>query len=467
MPVALRTFNRRRRARRLPHAIEWSYDPTPRQREFHECGRRYKLYGGAMGGGKSVALCAEAVKLSLKFPGNRGYFCRNQITDFRRSTLVTFEKLCPPELIKAHYRDERIISFRNGSEFTYGGLGGEEDLEKIKSTEFGWFAIDEATETLEDMFLLLTSRLRWTLPDGSNPDYRAFLASNPEPGWVKDRFVDKSMPDHAFIRALPRDNPHLPKDYDAMLRKNWPDEWVKRYLEGSWDVFEGQVYKEFEKRLHVYREAEVGEAWDRFRVIDHGYNNPTCCLWIAIDYDGVMWVYDEHYERFMTIEENAVVIKAKHPHFKGLTLCDPSMFNNTMQKEGKPWSPVDEYRNNGIFCTKPYGEDGWMTEGMGINLVKQRLKGGLLRVHESCVNTVNEFLKYRWRNLKASARGDKNLPEEPVDKDNHAMDCVRMATMWRPASTSVPVPPEPKNTLHYAIMQHKKMLEGPFYAGWN
>jgi phage terminase large subunit len=414
-----------------------------------------------------MALCAEAIKLSLKWPGNRGYFCRHELVTFRKSSLVTFEKVCPMELIKAHYREERIILFRNGSEIVYGGLGGEEDLEKIKSTEFGWFAIDEATETFEEMFLLLCSRLRWTLPDGSSPKYRAILASNPEPGWVKDRFVDQNLPDHAFIPALPKDNPHLPNGYDENLRKHWPSEWVKRYLEGSWDVFTGQVYTEFDRRLHVYREIEMGSWWERIRIIDHGYNNPTCCIWAAIDHDGNKWIYDEHYEKQMTIREHAPVIKARQPHFRGLTLGDPSMFSNTMQREGKPWSPADEYRSLGIPIVKPYGEDGWMSEGMGINLVKQDLKAGKIHVHESCENTIKEFLKYRWRTLKSARLGSQNAPEQPVDKDNHAMDCVRYLEMWRPPNSTPPdMPPDPKS-LHFAIMKHKNALSAPYYVGWN
>lgn len=465
--ASLRGFQRRTRRRVTPNEVVWGYAPTGRQVEFHRNPSRYKLYGGSMGGGKSVALCAEAIKLSLKYPGNRGYFCRHELTTFRRSTLVTFERFCPQEILKNHYRDERILVFRNGSEIIYGGLGGEEDLEKIKSTEFGWFGIDEATETLEDMFLLLCSRLRWTLPDGSHPKYRGILASNPEPGWVKDRFVDKRLEDHSFTPALPRDNPHLPKDYDAQLRKQWPDEWVKRYLEGSWDVFEGQVFKEFERGVHVYSGMEMGEYWERFRVIDHGYNNPTCCLWIAIDFDGQMWIYDEHYERQMTIRENAGVIRAKHPKFRGTTLCDPSMFSMTMQREGKPWSPVDEYRTNGIICVKPFGDGGWMEEGLGINLVKQRLKDRTIHVHESCVNTINEFLKYRWKNLRVGQRDDKAAPEAPVDKDNHAMDCVRYATMWRPPGSAKPTPPPDTQSLHYWILKHKRELSSQHYAGWN
>lgn len=108
-----------------------------------------------------------------------------------------------------------------------------------------------------------------------------------------------------------------------------------------------------------------------------------------------------------------------------------------------------------------------MEEGLGINLVKQRLKDRTIHVHESCVNTINEFLKYRWKNLRVGQRDDKAAPEAPVDKDNHAMDCVRYATMWRPPGSAKPTPPPDTQSLHYWILKHKRELSSQHYAGWN
>ena len=458
-----RTYNER-----VPSRIVWDYRPTDRQEVFHRGGARYKLYGGAVGGGKSWALCAEAVKLSLKFPGNRGFLCRHQLVDFKRSTLVTFDSVCPAALIRKHFRDDRIILFRNGSEILYGGLGGDEDLERIKSTEFGWFGIEEATETYEDMFLLLCSRLRWKLPSGAHPRYVGLLTSNPEPGWVKDRFIDRNLPDHVFVPALPKDNPHLPEGYDSNLRVLYPEEWVKRYLDGSWDVFEGQIYTEFDRAKHVYDSVEIGKYWERFRVIDHGYTNPTCCLYVAIDHDGCMWIDDEHYEKSLTIRENATIIRNKHPEYDSeLTLMDPSCFSSTMQHQGKVVSVADEYRDYGIVAISPYDRDGWKAEGIGINLVKQRLKENKLRINKRCENTISEILKYRWRDLSSSQMTGRNAPEQPVDKDNHACDNLRYACCWKPSDATRPRAQADPGTLHYAILQHKKQLQTPFFAGWS
>lgn len=470
--MRVRNINRyNRKAARVRNKIDWDYDPTGRQIAAHMAPERYKLYGGAMGGGKSVWLCAESLILLMKYPGNRGCLVRDQLIDLRLSTLITFEKLCPAEFIAKHQTEDHTIIFKNGSELVYGGLGGNEDIERIKSREFGFFAIDEATECLEEMFIMLATRLRWVLPDGRRPNYYGLLASNPEPGWVKERFVDQKKQDHVFIPALPRDNPHLPKDYNADLRKMFPPEAARRYLDGSWEVFEGQIYKEFDRSRHVFDhdifENEEAKYYDVFRVIDHGYRNPTCCLWIAVDFDGRMWIYDEHYERYMTIQEHALIIREKHPG-DFITLCDPTMFSRTMQGANKVWSPADEYRDNGIFCIRPYGVEGNLPEISGINLVKQRFQQDQLFIHASCEKTIAEILKYRWKNIGALKAGQSSASQEiPIDRDNHAVDCIRYASIWRPTNSLPPTKPVFKNSLHWAILNHRKQINSPFFAGWN
>ena len=142
------------------------------------------------------------------------------------------------------------------------------------------------------------------------------------------------------------------------------------------------------------------------------------------------------------------------------------MFSQTMQKGGRIWSPADEYRDNGITCIKPFGSDGKLPEVTGINLVKQRLKNNMLFIHERCTHTIEEIIGYKWKKLRLSDLNSNN-PEQPVDKENHAMDAIRYAVMWRPMNSEKPALPIGTNTLHYAILKHKKELGGPFYAGWN
>ena len=119
----------------------------------------------------------------------------------------------------------------------YGGLGDDRaGLARLSSMTLGWFGIDQAEETTETHFNMLAGRLRLMLP---GIRYKGLLTCNPAPGWLKQKFIEQKLDDHVFIQSLPKDNPYLPPDYEAKLRKMYPPEWVKAMLEGDWNALEG------------------------------------------------------------------------------------------------------------------------------------------------------------------------------------------------------------------------------------
>jgi len=220
--------------------ITIDYIPTERQKLAHSLPNKYKLYGGAVGGGKSYWLCAEAIYHALQYPGNRIMMCRHHLSNFRNSTLVTLLKLLPSQLIKRHNTQLGEIELLNGSMILYMGLGSPEEKQKLGSMELAVICIDEASEVDLESFLMACNRIeRWVLPSGKRPEYFMLLASNPADNWLKEYFINDQKEDFVFIKSLPTDNPHLSKNYIKDLIKIYPKEWVEKYLEGDWDCLTG------------------------------------------------------------------------------------------------------------------------------------------------------------------------------------------------------------------------------------
>jgi hypothetical protein len=461
--------------------------PSERQRLFIELSCRRQLYGGAKRGGKSVALCMKGIMLSVLYPGNRGGLFRQDLTDLRDSLLVTFMQICPRELIVSHHLTYKQIVLKTGentppSTILYGGLGDAHDIESAKGKEFGWIAIDEPSEVDPDAVRMLEAQLCWKLPDGSFPPYMILLASNPEPGWIEEEFrflieesndrvplVLDNLRGKAFVRALPRDNPYLPPNWETMMRVDAPEAWTKKYLDGSWEVSEGQVFKEFDRSVHVIPMPPPAFL-TRLKLvasIDHATTGVTCMAVDGIDPDGNIFALGEYYEKNKLISEHAQgmiglmshwadrcgkahLIEAKkctdpqvHPvchAFEEGILIDPSTQAKTLQNRDALASVQDEYLRQGI-PTMP----AWNALESGVNLMQEYLHVKATHIHPLTTqlgspsffilgkenpNGVREMIS--WRKTPAgTGRPGESFKVKYVGPD-HWLDNQRYIIMSRP-----------------------------------
>jgi phage terminase large subunit len=272
------------------------YTPHPKQIEFHRAPQLIRLYGGAMGGGKSYAVCGEAVDLSMKYSGNRGVIIRKTLKRLKQTTLMTFLRVCPPELIRSFNRSDMVITLINGStiEFLEADISKDPELNKLKGLEVGWAAIEEADEVDEKALRILATRVgRWVLPNGTRPPKRIMLTGNPEDSWVKRRFVDQKLKDHAFISALPTQNPHLPPGYITDLKNILTEDEWERYILGKWGTKDDPAqlipYRCVKNATYETRPkvsgtqglgVDVARYGDDLSIITHIYEyDSQVCLW--------------------------------------------------------------------------------------------------------------------------------------------------------------------------------------------
>jgi hypothetical protein len=222
-----------------------TYQPFDAQIAFHTNSARFKLYGGSMGGGKSRTIGEESFSLCRKYPGIRGLLVRKVLADFKITTYLTLVDFVLKDalaqgLVKDSKQDQCFI-FWNGSKLYYGGLDQRaEGAEKSKyfSGEFAFIGVDEAREISEKEFNDLSTRIgRFRLPNGDEPPYYMFLASNPAQNWLKIKFILNPSKNYKFFPALPSDNPHNPIEYVEQLKETFKNDIksLKAYVYGSWD----------------------------------------------------------------------------------------------------------------------------------------------------------------------------------------------------------------------------------------
>lgn len=319
--------------------------PSQQQQALIDAAEKEQVYGGAKRGGKTVGGSIKGIMLSVLFPGNKGYILRQNLTDLRESTLETFLRICPSELILDHNHTERRILIKTAgvpSKIIYSGLSDETEEESSKGKEAGWIWIDEPGEVKQGSYLMYLSQLCWELPpcgcpsmdrrskrcqqhpyNPGFPPFMAMLTTNPEAGWVEDRFRPLieaasesrkvvSNGKQVFIRALPKDNPYLPPGWEQELRQgNTPEIWVKKYLDGVWGSVEGQVFKSYDEKYHCIGvpPQDFLSQLSLVGCLDHATTGTTCFVIDGIDPDGNIFALASYYQQNRRVSEHAAEIK--------------------------------------------------------------------------------------------------------------------------------------------------------------
>ncbi len=172
--------------------------PTERQAEFLRSPELEVFFGGAAGGGKSVALLMAALQY-VKLPGYAALIIRK---DLPRLGLAggliprSHEWLAGNKEAKWNQvRRQWQFPCDSGppATITFGYLARPLDKFRYSSSEFQYIAFDELTDFTEDDYLFLFSRLRkikslcvpLRMRSASNPGGVGHL-------WVKQRFVETS-----------------------------------------------------------------------------------------------------------------------------------------------------------------------------------------------------------------------------------------------------------------------------------
>ncbi len=418
---------------------------TPKQAEFVGAFEQYAAYVAAVGTGKTLALIVKALFHSQETDGNLGVIVRKNFTDLRDSTIKDFEKYSGFHVNES--KKECILP--NGSTilFRHG-----DELPVLKNLNLGWFGIEQAEEFDDDTtWLMLQHRLRRDCAHRNG----FMIANTNGHNWIWNLFKKNGPPkNHILVEATTKEHVDLgllPPDFYENAVLNQPAKLFKRYYENSWEVTEGLVYDEFDQQKHVVAPFNIPDTWERGFVLDHGQRNPTAVLWYAIDYDGNVWLYDEHYESGKTPSHHSEKIK-----LRGLTqgYCDPSVFNKITPHGDRWYSIADEYQESGITLQPAARSD----EVAAIARVNEFFKAGRIKVFKTLSHFLSEIQAWKWKEVKPSATV-LNLPEVPQDKDNHLMDDLKYLIASRFPESEKPKEKAPIHSLDWYDEQAEKRRE--------
>lgn len=314
-----------------------------KQRAFIFSPSKFSGFYGGIRNGKTVAGILKSLWLAEVFPFNLIVIGRQTYRELQDTTekiaLDIIKRrnggtLAPGQYIKKFEKDPDTITLFNDSQLMFRHM---DNIESILGMDLGGFYLDQAEFIAEEIYDQLEGRLsRWGVENVKQskavfkklygkvyegPKHKAFgfITGNPAPGWVKRRYkngqdvngIAYAPGTYELFEATSEENKrNLPDGYIEDLLRTHTDSWVKRYVDGSWETFEGQVYEDFNRNTHVIKPFTLPAHWPRYVGWDHGTVNPTSVSWIAVDEDGNIVVYREHYHVSAVIREHAEAVLA-------------------------------------------------------------------------------------------------------------------------------------------------------------
>lgn len=221
--------------------IPWT--PTVKQVEFLAYDGPECMYGGAGGGGKSVAMLMAALQY-VEVPGYNAIILRRTYPQLAMAgSVLDLSKQWLMGTGAKWNGDEYKWTFPSGATLRFGHLQHSDSVYNYQGAQFSFVGFDELTQFEEDQYRYLFSRVR--VPVGSKFPSRVRATSNPGGVghvWVWKRFVGPMRTKH-FVAATRRDNPHLDQeDYGKRLQE-LPFLLRKQIDDGDWDAVEGQRFR--------------------------------------------------------------------------------------------------------------------------------------------------------------------------------------------------------------------------------
>lgn len=419
----------------VPHKLH------AKQVEFCMLGELEALFGGAAGGGKTDALLAGGLQYVHR-PRYSALILRRtlQSLSLPGSLLDRAHQWLSPTDARWDANLTRY-EFPSGARLQFGYCDSPRDLDRYKSAEFHYIAIDEVTEWPIDWYSFFFSRLRRGVDDDIPLRFRG--ATNPDgigAPWVRKRFgipIGEIIPgpiragDRVFLPARAEDNPSLDLEaYEKSLAAMAGGRSSTKYKQlrwGQWLVDTGGlVYHGYDERRNVVDLAPTPQErakWTFLLGVDYGFSND--CAFVVVgfrDHDPTVYVFEAFKEPHLTPSDAAECVAALDLTYKFVRIIgDMGGLGKGYAEEARrrfrlPIEPAEKRNKRGY-----------------IDLFNGDLEGGRIQlVRGKCTQLVEEWEALMW---------DEQRLKEAAGLPNHCSDAALY--IWR-AATAYHNKPEEK-----------------------
>lgn len=369
-------------------------------------GKRGILLPGGTRSSKTISAIQWILLYCLKNTGKQIVIGRDSLVNLRRTVLKDFEAICyghegfTAMFPTMHLNKQEMTTRFNGNTITF--IGMKDDPMRVHGLKSDVFFVNEMINIPKMTFDNLEQRCREFWIGDCNP-------SEPESYVYKLNMRD----DVTEFRSTFLDNPFLTLAQIKKI-KSYEDTPYNREQGTAdprkWTIYgKGEVYKGKEIIFGNWKKykGDDPEGYDYvFYGLDWGFNDPLACIKLTL-VDNDLYIREIIYASGIEDFQDVIDILLREPLLKEqrtYLVCDTSEPRSiaTLQRSGLP-------------AMKTKKGQGSVLDGI------RKVNGYNLLVHEDSKNVISEFNSYKF---KIDERTETIL-DIPVDKMNHACDCIR------------------------------------------
>ena len=429
------------------------------QKDFHSDPSPGRLLAGDNRSGKTVAgICEDVWWATGRHPFQKTpeppVFGRIITVDFDYGADQIIEpalaQWTPPSELKngswedSYNRKKHVLSLRNGSRIEIKAKG--QALESFAGTPRHFLHVDE--ECPKAIFLESKTRLI---------DYKGhyWITMTPVEGitWIYTDLVERPSENIKVFRISIRNNRFITEEGIGQFAEDLDAEETQIRLGGGDNFIPrgGLVFKNFDRPRHVIKPGMPPRYWSFYNSIDPGFNNPTAILWHAVSPEGEVVTFFEHYKAGWTAKmhcDRILEINKGLGITTQLTVGDPSMAQRSKQTGH---SLLAEYKKHGV----PVMPGKKHVDNSYIDRMNEYLRQNKWHITENCPNMIKELMKLPWKVHRSPKIADQsNKREEPLEKDDHAIDSTGYFFQFMPDLRGVAEKPE-------GYLSNTKMVDFP------
>ena len=367
--------------------------------------KRYEVYYGGSGSGKSVFVCQKLLLKSIK-ESRKVLVVRKFATTLKDSVFQLTTDLLRKWGLYSNCRvnlSTYTITLPNGSVWLFKGM---DDSEKIKSiTDITDIWCEEATELSIDDYTQLDLRLR-----ALREDLQLIVSFNPvsKANWVYKRwFAEDAAYERGntmILQTTYKHNRFLPPSYIAALEEkiHTNPTYYRIYALGEFASLDKLVFSNY--KIEEFDHAAIQGTL--LVGLDFGFVNDISAL--------VASVLDETNKRIYIFKEWGDINKTNDE--LAAIVSSLGFSKSVIVADAAEQKSIEEIKRKGITrikaCVK--GPDS-IIHGI------QQLQQYSIVVHPSCSGIITEFENYAWQKDKKSGE----YINKPIDSFNHYIDALR------------------------------------------